>query len=127
MRRDLAAAGKSGTYGNYELNIGDAPYELDVFERIQSLNESALQTYLSTEEAQNSVQVGFVVSVASAYLDTLSLPALLDELRHIRQQGIAFDHEEHRKGISSIAIGVETTQGFYSITVAVSDWSDYHR
>ncbi|WP_194289391.1 IclR family transcriptional regulator domain-containing protein [Pseudomonas helleri] len=98
-----------------------------MFERIQSLNESALQTYLSTEEAQNSVQVGFVVSVASAYLDTLSLPALLDELRHIRQQGIAFDHEEHRKGISSIAIGVETTQGFYSITVAVSDWSDYHR
>ncbi|MQT49401.1 hypothetical protein GHO40_22105 [Pseudomonas helleri] len=32
--------------------------------------------------------------------------ALLDELRQIRQQGIAFDHEEHRKGISSIAIGV---------------------
>ncbi len=65
---DLAAAGKSGTYGNYELNICDASYELDVFERIQSLNESALQTYLSTEEAQHSVQVGFVVSVASAYL-----------------------------------------------------------
>jgi DNA-binding IclR family transcriptional regulator len=54
--------------------------------------------------------------------DTLSLPALLDDLRHIRQQGIAFDHEEHRQGIGSIAIGVETTQGFYSITVVGPSW-----
>jgi multidrug efflux system outer membrane protein len=65
---DLAIPGKTGTYGDYELNVGVVSYELDVFGRIQSLNESALQTYLSTEEAQHSVQVGLVASVASAYL-----------------------------------------------------------
>jgi multidrug efflux system outer membrane protein len=63
-----AISGKNGTYGDYELNVGVASYELDVFGRIQSLDESALQTYLSTEEAQHSVQVGLVASVASAYL-----------------------------------------------------------
>lgn len=65
---DLAIPGKTGTYGDYELNVGVASYELDVFGRIQSLNESALQTYLSTEEVQHSVQVGLVASVANAYL-----------------------------------------------------------
>jgi multidrug efflux system outer membrane protein len=65
---DMSVPGKSGVYGDYELNVGVASYELDVFGRIQSLNESALQTYLSTEEAQHSVQIGLVASVASAYL-----------------------------------------------------------
>lgn len=65
---DLAIPGKTGTYGDYELNVGVASYELDVFGRIRSLDESALQTYLATEEARHSVQVGLVASVASAYL-----------------------------------------------------------
>ncbi|WP_213878881.1 efflux transporter outer membrane subunit [Pseudomonas sp. dw_358] len=65
---DLSIPGKTGTFGNYELNVGITSYELDVFGRIRSLNESALQTYLATEEAQHSVQVGLVASVASAYL-----------------------------------------------------------
>ena len=65
---DLASTGESGTYGDYELNVGIASYELDVFGRIRSLNESALQSYLATEEAQHSVQVGLVASVANAYL-----------------------------------------------------------
>ncbi|WP_161781281.1 IclR family transcriptional regulator domain-containing protein [Pseudomonas sp. Ant30-3] len=38
--------------------------------------------------------------------------ALLDELRQIRQQGIAFEHEEHHKGISSITIGVGPPRAF---------------
>lgn len=53
---------------------------------------------------------------------TLTLPALLDELRQIRQQGFAFDHEEHQAGIGSAAVGVETAQGFYGISVVGPSW-----
>lgn len=53
---------------------------------------------------------------------TLTLPQLLDDLVQVRQQGVAFDDEEHRVGIGSIAMGVETAQGFYAICVVGPSW-----
>lgn len=54
--------------------------------------------------------------------NTLTLPRLLEDLEQVRQQGVAFDHEEHRAGIGSIAMGVETAQGFYAISVVGPSW-----
>lgn len=51
-----------------ELSVGVASYELDVFGRIRSLEEGALQRYLATEQARRSVQISLIAEVASAYL-----------------------------------------------------------
>lgn len=53
---------------------------------------------------------------------TLALPALLDELQQVRRHGLAFDHEEHQWGVGSAALGVETAQGFYAISVVGPSW-----
>jgi IclR family acetate operon transcriptional repressor len=53
---------------------------------------------------------------------TLTLPELLTELQQIRCVGLAFDYEEHQWGVGSAAIGVETAQGFYAISVVGPSW-----
>ncbi|KCZ94281.1 efflux transporter outer membrane subunit [Hyphomonas johnsonii] len=48
--------------------LGVTAYELDLFGRVASLNEAALQTYLSTVEGERSVKISLVSSVAKAWL-----------------------------------------------------------
>lgn len=65
---DLARAGEATTSQVYEASIGFSAYELDLFGRVRSLNEQALQQYLATAEARRSVQISLVAEVANAYL-----------------------------------------------------------
>ncbi|MDB5988682.1 MAG: multidrug transporter [Herbaspirillum sp.] len=52
----------------YQANLGLAAFELDFFGRVRSLSQSALASYLATEEARQSVQITLVAQVAQAYL-----------------------------------------------------------
>ncbi|MDD3055980.1 MAG: efflux transporter outer membrane subunit [Aliarcobacter sp.] len=52
---------------NYSANIS-ASYEIDLFGKIQSLNESALQSYLSTQFAANTVKVSLISETINAWL-----------------------------------------------------------
>ncbi|TWI52475.1 IclR family transcriptional regulator [Pseudomonas duriflava] len=48
---------------------------------------------------------------------TALLP-LLEELRQVRQEGFAYDREEHMIGVRAIATGIETPHGHYAISLA---------
>ena len=65
---DLSSTGHQVTSGDNSLQVGLTSYELDVWGRIRSLDRNALETYLASEEAQRSVQIGLVADVAVAYL-----------------------------------------------------------
>ena len=52
---------------NYSANIS-ASYEIDLFGKVQSLNESALQSYLSTQFAANTVKVSLITETINAWL-----------------------------------------------------------
>ncbi len=70
-QRTPASASREGittTSGSYQAGIGTSAYELDLFGRIRSLNEQALQRYFATEEARKAVQIALVAEVATAYL-----------------------------------------------------------
>jgi outer membrane protein, multidrug efflux system len=56
------------TFTEYNLNLGVASYELDLFGQVRSLTHEALETYLATEEARRTAQISLVAQVASAYL-----------------------------------------------------------
>ncbi len=56
----------------YSVDVG-ASYEVDLFGRIRSLKASALEAYLSTEEARRSVQIALISEVATEYLTQLRL------------------------------------------------------
>lgn len=68
LAEDLSFPGRPQTMGQYGLSLGVAAYELDFFQRVRNLSDSALQSYLATEEAQRSAHIGLVGDVALAYL-----------------------------------------------------------
>lgn len=60
--------GESNITSSYSATLGINAYELDLFGRVRSLSEEALQKYFATEEARRSTQISLVASVANAYL-----------------------------------------------------------
>lgn len=60
--------GEAGITSSYSATVGISAYELDLFGRVRSLSEEALQKYFATEEGRRSTQISLVASVANAYL-----------------------------------------------------------
>lgn len=76
---DLSGTGQSEVTRSYTAGAGVSAYELDLFGRVRSLNNAALETYLGTEEAQLSSRISLISEVAVAYL-TLAADEGLSEL-----------------------------------------------
>src|SRR5512138_3291405 len=64
----LSSNGNAKTAEQYNVGLGVASYELDLFGRVRSLKDQALEQYLATEQAQLSVQISLVSEVAFSYL-----------------------------------------------------------
>jgi multidrug efflux system outer membrane protein len=64
----LSGTGRAMTTEQYSVGLGVASYELDLFGRVRSLKDQALEQYLATEQAQRSVQISLVSQVATTYL-----------------------------------------------------------
>lgn len=75
---DLSPTGEAGISSQYGVGLGVSAYELDLFGRVRSLEDAALERYLATEEAQRSVQIALVGDVATAYLQWRTDQALLE-------------------------------------------------
>ncbi len=66
-----------GTTEAYTANIG-ASWELDLFGRVRSLNQAALQSYFAVAENRKAAEISLISAVASAWLN---LAADQDQLR----------------------------------------------
>lgn len=53
----------------FQANLGLLSWEIDLFGKLRSLSESALQEYFATEEARRGAQIMLISSVANAYLE----------------------------------------------------------
>src|SRR6195952_3384984 len=65
---DLSQTGQAGITSQYSVGLGISAYELDLFGRVRSLSEQALETYFAGEEARRTTQISLVANVANAYL-----------------------------------------------------------
>ncbi|MDU9390418.1 AdeC/AdeK/OprM family multidrug efflux complex outer membrane factor [Pseudomonas japonica] len=74
---DMSQTGQSSISSQYSATVGVSAYELDLFGRVRSLSEQALETYLSSEQARRSTQIALVASVANAYFTWQADQALL--------------------------------------------------
>ena len=81
----------------YSATIGFTAYELDIFGRVRSLKDAALQSYLATSETSRSVRTSLIAETANAWLtlaadqDRLALAKSTlatreDSLRLVRQR-----------------------------------------
>jgi len=69
ITRRNSATGSAYTQRDYSVNAGVASYELDLFGRVQSLKDQALEQYFGTEEARRSTQISLVAEIATDYLN----------------------------------------------------------
>lgn len=60
-------SGESSINSQYSATLGVSAWELDFFGRIRSLNQAALEQYFATIEAQQSVRISLIASVANAW------------------------------------------------------------
>lgn len=99
---DLSMIGRSEIVRQYDLGVGVSAWELDFFGRIRSLKESAMQQYLTTEQALRSLQISLMAQVAYAYM---TLAADRDNLKLARStfatRQSSFDLIERRFKVGS--------------------------
>lgn len=102
---DLSSTGSPMTTEQYNVGLGLISYELDLFGRVRSLKDQALEQYLATEQAQRSVQISLVSQVATAYL---ALAA--DRERLLLAKGtLASQQESYKLTKSRFDAGVSTS------------------
>jgi len=70
QRLPASVSGTGNVYisRQWSANLGFSSYELDLFGRIRSLKDRALEQYFATEQARRSAQISLVAEVANTYL-----------------------------------------------------------
>lgn len=66
---DLSPTGQARTSEQYNVGLGVSSYELDLFGRVRSLNDQALEQFLATEETRRAIQISLVAETANAWLN----------------------------------------------------------
>lgn len=99
---ELAIPGQPQVFRTYSANIGVSSYELDLFGRVRSLKEQALQQFLSTAEARRSTHISLVAEVATAYL-TLAAD---HQLLQLAQSTLSSQGDSYRLQQRSFELGV---------------------
>ncbi|MEW6446179.1 MAG: efflux transporter outer membrane subunit [Pseudomonadota bacterium] len=65
---DLSGTGASVTQRQYDVTVGFSAWEPDIFGRIRSLGDQAMEQYFATEEAARGVRISLIAEVAQAWL-----------------------------------------------------------
>ena len=79
---DVSPTGSATTRTSYTVGLGATAFELDLFGRVRSLSDAALEQFLATEEARRSVHLSLVAEVAAQYL---AIRALDDQVALARR------------------------------------------
>lgn len=88
----LSSSGDAAVRHEYNATVGFSSYELDLFGRVRSLEDAALESYLATAETQRSARLSLVAEVAG---DWLALAADFRRLA-LAQQTLASQRETLR-------------------------------
>jgi multidrug efflux system outer membrane protein len=88
----------------YTAGVGVTAYELDIFGRVRSLKDAALQGYLATRETRRAVQISLIAETANAWLTLAAdqdLLALARETLATRDQSLALTRRQFEAGAVS--------------------------
>lgn len=98
---DLSPTGRAETGSQYRVGVGITTWELDLWGRIRSLDEAALEEYLATDEARRAVELGLIAQVADGYYSLREL----DERLRLARDTIASREESRRIFARRVEVG----------------------
>jgi multidrug efflux system outer membrane protein len=124
---DMSQLGRSGITSSYSATLGVSAYELDLFGRIRSLSEQALETYFSSEEARRSTQISLVANVATAYLNWQAdkeLLKLTQDTLKTYEESLRLTSRSNEVGVAS---ALDLSQARTSVESARARLAQYQR
>ncbi|WP_338665553.1 efflux transporter outer membrane subunit [Pararoseomonas sp. SCSIO 73927] len=92
------------TSRSWGIQGGFTAWEIDLFGRIRSLSEAALQTAFAQAETRRATQISLVASVADAYLTVLANRQLLE----LTRQTLSSQEQSYRLTQATVAGGTST-------------------
>lgn len=122
----LSPTEEATTGGQYFATLGVA-WELDLFGRLDSLSEQALQEFLASEAAQRSVQVSLIASVANSYFTWQANRELLDvtsQTLEAYENSLGLVQRSYDVGVAST---LEITQARTAVETARAALAQYRR
>lgn len=129
-QRVPASVSQTGTEtisSQYSVGLGVASYELDLFGRVNSLRESALDQYLASVEAQRSARLSLTAQVGDAYFTWAANRTLFD----LTQDTLARQQESHemvqRRYDQGLASELDLSQSASAVYAARADRALYQR
>lgn len=109
----------------YTAGLGITNFELDLFGRVRSLSQSALQRYFAEEEARRSAQLSLIGEVANAYLTLAADRELLSVSEAtLKNQQSAYHLTEKRRELGAVS-GLEVSQARTQVEQARADAARY--
>ncbi|WP_210639490.1 MULTISPECIES: efflux transporter outer membrane subunit [unclassified Pseudomonas] len=121
----LSNSGSATTTHDYSAQLGLSSYEVDLFGRVQNLQDEALEDYLALTETRRSTQISLVAEVATAWL-TLAAD---NERLHLAQETLRsqlatyeLTQRSHALGGSS---GLSVAQAQTTVESARADAAEY--
>ncbi len=101
---DLNLSGRSVVSGEYRAEVGFSSWELDLWGRVRSLKDAALQTWLASDAGRHAVQTALIAQVADGYLGLREL----DERVAIARETLATRQESFRIFTRREAVGASS-------------------
>ncbi|MFA5678747.1 MAG: efflux transporter outer membrane subunit [Pseudomonas sp.] len=122
----LNPTGEAATGGQYFATLGVA-WELDLFGRLDSLSEQALQEFLANDAARRSVQVSLIAGVANSYFTWQANRELLEvteQTLDAYENSLALVQRSYDVGVAST---LELTQARTAVETARAALVQYRR
>ena len=104
VSEDFASTGRSRETHQYTVALGVTSYELDLFGRVRSLKDQALEQYLATGQAQLSIRISLIGQIATGYLTV----AADRELLRLAQQTLKAQQESYQLVQRRFAVGASS-------------------
>ena len=102
--QDLSARGNAYTSEAYNVGLGVAAYEVDLFGRVRSNSEAALQGYFNSASVRDAAHLTLVASVAKAYFNERYAEesmALASRVLKTREATYGLSQLRHKAGVIS--------------------------
>lgn len=101
---EAASGGNSTIFDRYTVSAGLTAFEIDFFGRIRSMKDSALNKFLATKAAWQTVRISLIADIANAYTSLRANQALLslaEETVQSRQESFNLIKRRTEAGIST--------------------------
>jgi multidrug efflux system outer membrane protein len=118
----FGSTGGRQTTDSYSVNLGLASYELDFWGRIDSLKDQALQRFLSTTAAKDSIQISLISNIAQSYANlsySLAQLKLAEATVESRERSLFIAQERFKAGIDPKLPSLQSAAALESARLAV--------